>query len=381
MSKSKRPGGGKKKTNGGKGSHVGLGASSAAMKEQSLIMHLSVTKDDQKQQRNLAASHTQIDPQQQHQQETEDELLSYDPCIALPKPYDQDGLMLHASQYKALKCQKTFDEGGRILENVAPGGTLEDVVVASVDGGGGATGLAAPLPPNEVEMHIGGCTTPSSSEVGTVSIDCKSALGTTVASTATRQDSTVHAMMSNQCWWCCHGIGGRTYSMPISKINDRIRCVGSFCTPECVVAFIHESGKRYGNSLNMYTLLHEMLFLSSAGTGGTPKIIKKAPPREILRIFGGSYTIDRYRELCANYSKDVRVYNPPTQPLTVAVEECDVQYEKPKAHQMFNRVSNHDRVEKAAKELRLRRAKRQSTENTLESFMNLRIKEPTRDGD
>ena len=98
--------------------------------------------------------------------------------------------------------------------------------------------------------------------------------------------------------------------------------------------------------------------------------IKLAPPRETLKKFGGSYSHNDYRQLLSNYRTDVRLLMPPIQPVQAIIEETPVNYSKPM--KKFVPI-DATRVQRATTELRLRRKKKQTNENTLENFMRLRI--------
>ena len=172
--------------------------------------------------------------------------------------------------------------------------------------------------------------------------------------------------------------------MPLNKLNGQYKTVGCFCMPECVVAYIFGEGGRFGSPDRMYSLLHEVVLERDRGRAPP---IKRAASRETLDIFGGPYDIAAFRKLSGDYQRDMRTYVPPLRPVALAFEETSVSYDGA-ALTDSNRVttrappqalSNSERVAKAAKQLRLRRAKRSTSENTLESFMNLRIKESRRD--
>ena len=67
---------------------------------------------------------------------------------------------------------------------------------------------------------------------------------------------------------------------------------------------------------------------------------------------------------------DVRITMPPVNPLNGVTEEIPVDYVQQK--KKFVPIDS-SRVEKATNELRLKRKKKQAEENTLETFMQLRI--------
>lgn len=169
------------------------------------------------------------------------------------------------------------------------------------------------------------------------------------------------------CWWCCHSFTWNPFVLPIAKESNKVyRSIGCFCCPECCAAYIFESGKRYGEPWKQYSLLHEMI---SREISGKNVHIKLAPPRETLHIFGGPYTIQQYRNLSENYQMDVKITMPPINPMNGVTEEMMVEYITKKTFVPLD----HSRIQKATQELRLKRQKKKNTENTLETFMQLKI--------
>lgn len=91
------------------------------------------------------------------------------------------------------------------------------------------------------------------------------------------------------CWWCFHKYDSKTIKMPVSKNSDnsKYNCIGNFCSPECVCAYIIDSGDRFGDSWTQFELLHEMIQVNET--------IQPAPQRELLTEFGGELTIEQFR--------------------------------------------------------------------------------------
>lgn len=52
--------------------------------------------------------------------------------------------------------------------------------------------------------------------------------------------------------------------------------------------------------------------------------IKEAPPKELLRAFGGEMTIENYRRRFTMINKEYLVYIPPIKPINIIVEERNV---------------------------------------------------------
>jgi hypothetical protein len=149
--------------------------------------------------------------------------------------------------------------------------------------------------------------------------------------------------------------------------TQKYHTLGTFCTPECCAAYVFDNAGRYGDAWKQYEMLHRMVHKV---VNHVRVRIKLAPPRETLQKYGGSYTHDDYRKLLSNYRTEVRLMMPPVHPVQTIIEETPVNYSQPV--KKFVPI-DATRVQRATKELRLKRKKKQSNENTLESFMRLRI--------
>lgn len=103
------------------------------------------------------------------------------------------------------------------------------------------------------------------------------------------------------CWWCVHRFEGRVYTLPIhyTPKTSTFRVFGIFCSPACSKAYmlqwndtVHSKAAR-----NHFRLL----MLKAYGFGRQHSVetgqltIRPAPPREMLRLLGGSMDIDEFR--------------------------------------------------------------------------------------
>jgi hypothetical protein len=108
------------------------------------------------------------------------------------------------------------------------------------------------------------------------------------------------------CWWCCHPFNTQPVSLPIRLHNDKFELMGCFCSYNCACSYNNSfSGGKVAerNSLlhTMYRKLHNVKNV----------IIKPAPPKEILTIFGGKITIDEYRKESFINNFNVTINYPP----------------------------------------------------------------------
>jgi hypothetical protein len=107
--------------------------------------------------------------------------------------------------------------------------------------------------------------------------------------TTTGKDIQMLNSESIWCWWCCHAFQNKSFLLPLRKKNDGIiESIGCFCSPECISAYIMETGSKYGNKWEQLELLHSTL-------KSKEKIIS-APPREQLAVFGGKLSCEEFRK-------------------------------------------------------------------------------------
>ena len=99
------------------------------------------------------------------------------------------------------------------------------------------------------------------------------------------------------CWWCCHPFEGEEYHMPY-KYDDRrnkFSTTGIFCSWSCMKALaIDKYGTTKGGQICQYITLMRKRATSNLSC------IHRAPNRFNLKMFGGTLTIEEFR----NVSKD-----------------------------------------------------------------------------
>ena len=96
------------------------------------------------------------------------------------------------------------------------------------------------------------------------------------------------------CFWCCHVFNWQSTVLPISydAYKNIYTCQGHFCSPECALAFNYADNKISESTCwNRHALLNHLYsFLY------TERTLSPAPPRSLLRLFGGPLDIQQYRD-------------------------------------------------------------------------------------
>ena len=167
------------------------------------------------------------------------------------------------------------------------------------------------------------------------------------------------------CYWCCHKFPTVPYGLPIKHHNGKFYVYGCFCSLECVTAYNFNSKEKSDEMWERYNLIN----LLSRKLGGK-SIVRQAPPREALVMFGGKFSIEEYRKYI-NTTKLLTINFPPMMTITQQIEEindCDVNSE-------YRYIPiDQDRLNKYKEKLTLKRSKPLTNfKHTLDHLMNLKI--------
>ena len=165
------------------------------------------------------------------------------------------------------------------------------------------------------------------------------------------------------CLWCCHAFTWTPCVLPISfdAYETMYACEGHFCSPECALAYLY--GEPNISDVNRWTR-HALLADLYRSLYGKRDLIP-APPRATLRLFGGPLSIDQFREQTA-FGDDVIAVQLP--PLRLHVPSMNVQGPVRDVKKFV--ALSQETVDKASKELRLKRSKPvHSTVATLDKCM------------
>ena len=96
------------------------------------------------------------------------------------------------------------------------------------------------------------------------------------------------------CWWCCHPFPGPSLHFPYKYDQHRkhFTTIGHFCTWECMKAYGIEQGITYRSEFIALFRKHAQ--------GGVSISCLPAPKRPALRMFGGTLTIEEFRQGSSN---------------------------------------------------------------------------------
>ena len=160
---------------------------------------------------------------------------------------------------------------------------------------------------------------------------------------------TVRYSPQTACFWCCHTFNWTPCVLPISYdvYNNIYSCEGNYCSPECALSYLYESKIPDSTKWNRHALLNHM-YSELYKT----RTLSPAPPRSLLRLFGGPLDIEQYRDYITS---DNYIVLSEIHPIRLVFPSMNVQGP---LRDIKKYVSlSTDVVEKASEQLRLKRSK------------------------
>jgi hypothetical protein len=159
---------------------------------------------------------------------------------------------------------------------------------------------------------------------------------------------------NSKCWWDTHNFSTPPIEMPESYFNGIFNCSGKFCSWECMMA--------YNIDINDENIAKRtsLIYLKYKKTYGAFKIIKPASSWKILIDFGGSISIDVFRENLTTNCLEYNYIKPPMISRISYIEKIPIKNED------NDDIKNDDLILKRSKPLK-------SSKYNLESIMGLKI--------
>lgn len=152
------------------------------------------------------------------------------------------------------------------------------------------------------------------------------------------------------CFWCCHGFSWAPCVLP--KVYDAYKNLytveGHFCSPECALAYSYADNRTSDSTKWTQHALLGSLYSELY----KDRILSPAPPRTLLRMFGGALNIAQFREYTAGENYIVQSELPP---IRLVFPSMNVQGPLRDVKKYVSLSA--DVVEKASEQLRLKRSK------------------------
>jgi hypothetical protein len=169
------------------------------------------------------------------------------------------------------------------------------------------------------------------------------------------------------CWWCCHPFTCTPCAIPEYYKKDKFYVYGCFCSFNCAASYnFSKNDDDIWERYSLLNLMYKKLYNN--------KLVKinLAPPREILKIFGGYMSIEEFRENSLKNEKVFSVVRPPLISIIPKIEE-NISNNTKNIKNNFPLI-NENILNKTHNNLKLKRNKPVTNPNsTLQSFMDLKI--------
>jgi hypothetical protein len=175
------------------------------------------------------------------------------------------------------------------------------------------------------------------------------------------------------CFWCCHGFQGMPCAIPSHILDEVWYMYGNFCSPECASAYLFKEKVDTHIQWERYALLNSLYADDACVKAGAPQGIRPSPPREVLRMFGGSMDISEYRAIVHEKKLRVDVLTPPMVSIIQTMDTKPIDFYDQNLKNVFIRNDiQHKYNAPGAQGLRLRRSKPvKSKESTVEWAMQI----------
>jgi hypothetical protein len=175
------------------------------------------------------------------------------------------------------------------------------------------------------------------------------------------------------CFWCCHSFNSQPIAIPSHILDEIWHMYGNFCSPECATAYLFKERIDAHVQWERYALLNSIYSDDAKVEAGSPVGIRPAPPREVLRMFGGSMDISEYRALVHEKKLRVDVLTPPMVSIIQTMDTKPIDFYDQNLKNVFIRNDiQHKYNAPGAQGLRLRRSKPvKSRESTVEWAMQI----------
>jgi hypothetical protein len=181
------------------------------------------------------------------------------------------------------------------------------------------------------------------------------------------------------CFWCCHSFQSPPFAIPSHILDETWYMYGNFCSPECCTAYLFKERIDNHAQWERYALLNSLYAEDAEVVAGSPRGVRPSPPREVLRMFGGSMDISEYRAVLHEKRLRIDVLTPPIVSIIQTMDTKPIDFYDQNLKNVFIRNDiQHKFNAPGAQGLRLRRTQpRQSRESTVEWAMQIQQVAPT----
>lgn len=123
------------------------------------------------------------------------------------------------------------------------------------------------------------------------------------------------------CWWCCHNFDTKPICIPEKIEDNKWYGFGFFCSFNCAMAY--NSDINDSKIWERMTLIKKLYKMNYELNDGILEDIVNAPPKQILKKFGGPLDIEEYRNKFQIF-KNFKVLYPPIISIIPVIEEMKI---------------------------------------------------------
>jgi hypothetical protein len=168
------------------------------------------------------------------------------------------------------------------------------------------------------------------------------------------------------CFWDCNTFRGQPCVIPTGIEEGIWRVYGNFCCPECAAAYLFNERLDASVQWERYALMNRLY-----AEGERP--VRLAPPRTILRMFGGTLDVSEFRAIIGDKRMRVDVMTPPMISIIQVMDTKPIDFYDASMKNTFIPWEMDRMNRPGAQGLRLRRTKPVAEkEATLEWCMGIR---------
>jgi hypothetical protein len=169
------------------------------------------------------------------------------------------------------------------------------------------------------------------------------------------------------CFWDCTTFRGSPCVIPVGIEEGIWRVYGNFCCPECAAAYLFSERLDSHVQWERYALLNRLYASPKDGS-----CVRLAPPRTVLRLFGGSMEVADFRSALETGRMRIDVMTPPMISIIQVMDTKPIDFYDASMKNNFIPWEMDRQNRPGAQGLRLRRTKPiAEKESTLEFCMGI----------
>lgn len=148
------------------------------------------------------------------------------------------------------------------------------------------------------------------------------------------------------CYWCAHPFRGPPVAIPRFYRDDVFYVFGCFCSYSCAASYLFDKAsipesEKHRSFQWLHLLRKKIVPNDNLVKNGTVPPIPLAPPKELLRMFGGELSIKVYRAMSSTTHAHYSVYSivgPNILSIVPTVEMC-----KTDKNKLVKTITNNDK--------------------------------------